>query len=136
MVVPKLLLRNFQEVRQQGVTVLGQYRFRVKLNALDRKLTMAHAHDLAVVALRRDLQAFGNAATVDHQRMIAGRGKWTGQALEYALASMGDGRELAVHHAPRTDDAPAERLADRLVPEAHAENRNFAREPLHHRHRA
>src|ERR1700680_196274 len=96
---------------------------------------MTHAHDLTVVAFRRDLQTFGDAATFDHQRMIAGRGKWTGQALEYALASMGDGRELAVHHAARTDDAPAERLADRLVPEAHAEDGNFAREALHQRHR-
>src|SRR6266446_155268 len=130
MVVPKLLLRNFQEVRQQGMTVLGQYRFRVKLNALDRKLAVPHGHDLAVVAFRRDREAIGNAATFDHQRMIAGRGKRTGQTFEYALASMGDGRELAVHHAARADDAPAERLADGLVSEAHTEYRNFACEPL------
>ncbi len=72
--------------------MLGQYRFRMKLNALDRKLAMTHAHDLAVVAFRSDLQALWHGATFDHQRMIAGRGEWTGQPFEYAFASMGDGR--------------------------------------------
>src|SRR6266853_4389699 len=136
MVVPGFrLLRRFKEVRQQRVTMLGQYRFRMKLNALDRKLAMTHAHDLAVVAFRRDLQALRDAATFDHQRMIAGRGKRIGEPFEDAFAPMGDRRQLAMHHAAGTDDTPTERLADRLVPEAYAEDGNLARETLHHRHR-
>src|ERR1700681_792491 len=67
--------------------------------------------------------------------MIAGRGEWTGQPFEYAFASMGDGRQFAVHHAAGPDDTPTKRLADGLVPEAHAEDGNFAREALHQRHR-
>src|SRR5450755_4741944 len=115
--------------------MLGQYRFRMKLNALDRKLAMAHAHDLAVVAFRRDLQAFWNAAAVDHQRMITGCGERAGQPFEYAIAAMGDGRHLAVHHAGRADDAPAERLANSLVSKANAEDGNFASESLYERYR-
>src|ERR1700694_509024 len=115
--------------------MLGQYRFRMKLNTLDRKLAMTHAHDLAVVAFSRDLQALGDGATVDHERMIAGRGEWTGQPFEYAFASMGDGRQFAVHHAAGTDDTPTKRRPDALMPAAHAEEGNFAREPLHKRHR-
>src|ERR1022692_4219607 len=117
------------------MAMLGQYRLRVKLNALDRKLAMAHAHDLAVVAFRRDLQARRHAATVDHQRMIAGGREWTDQSLEYTLASMLDRGHLAVHYATRANDAPSEGLADGLVTEAHAKNGNFTREALHHRDR-
>ena len=36
-------------------------------------------------------------------------------------------RDLAVHQRLRAHDPAAERLADRLVPEAHAEDRHLAR---------
>ena len=45
------------------------------------------------------------------------------------------GDSLAVHHALRAHDRAAERLADRLVAEAHAENRDLAGEALDQRHR-
>src|SRR6185503_14787492 len=41
-----------------------------------------------------------------------------------------DTRGLTVHHLLRTDHLAAERLADRLMPEAHAEDRNASRQPL------
>ncbi len=40
-----------------------------------------------------------------------------------------------MHYAAGTDDTSAERLADGLMPEAYAEDGNFARETLHQRHR-
>src|ERR1700681_2915263 len=115
--------------------MLGQYRFRVKLNALDRELAMTHTHDLPIVAFGGDLQALGKRPAVDYQRMVAGRRERTRQPFEYPFASMSDGRQFAVHHAARPDDTPPERLADGLVPEAYPEDRNFAREALHQRHR-
>ena len=39
------------------MTVLGQDRFRMKLDTFDGKLAMAHAHDLAVFAARGHIQA-------------------------------------------------------------------------------
>ncbi len=50
-----LVLRK--EIAQQRVAVLGQDRFRMELHALDGELAMAHAHDLAVLALGGDLEA-------------------------------------------------------------------------------
>ena len=41
---------------------------------------------------------------------------------------------LSVHHFRRADHAAAKRRADRLMPQANAENRNLAREALDQRH--
>src|SRR5438105_2155827 len=107
----------------------------MKLNALHRELAMTHAHDLAIIAFRRDLQPLWNAATFDHQRMIASRAERTDQPFEYAFAPMGNGRQFAVHHAAGPDDMPTKCLANGLVPQAYAEDGNFAREAPHQRHR-
>jgi hypothetical protein len=96
---------------------------------------MAHAHDLAVVGSRRDLELVGQARRLDRERVVA-RGHERGrQACEYAATVVRDRRELAVHHVLRAHDPAAERLADRLVAEAHAEDRHAAGEPPDQRHR-
>src|SRR4051794_20776186 len=65
-----------QKVFQQRMTVLGQDRFRMELNALERRLrrrelAMAHAHDLAVVGGRRDVEVVRQRRPIDRQRVIA-----------------------------------------------------------------
>ena len=51
--------RLLEEVPEQGMTMLGQDRFRVELHAFDRQFPVAQAHDLAVFGPRGDLEAFG-----------------------------------------------------------------------------
>ena len=45
-----------QKVAQQGMTVLGQDAFGVKLHPFNRQAGVTDAHDFAVVAPRRDAQ--------------------------------------------------------------------------------
>src|SRR3546814_5368856 len=52
----------------------------------------------------------------------SGRGEGRGYPCEHAGAVMADGRGLAVHQ-PAAHDLAAEMLADRLMAEAHAEQR-------------
>src|SRR5258706_16199154 len=100
----------------------------MKLDPLHRQLAVTHAHDLAVIALRGDLEAGWKTCALDHQRMIARRGQRTVQALEYTRAAMRHFGELAVHDARGTDDPATERLPDRLVAQTDAENGNLAGE--------
>src|SRR6266496_6543033 len=106
----------------------------MKLDAFDAKLAVAHAHDLAVFALGRDLETRRQAGAFDHQRMIARRRERAREALKDAVAAMRHPRELAVHDAAGSYDASTECLADRLMAEAHAEDRYLAREALDERH--
>src|SRR5258708_14425477 len=66
--------------------------------------------------------------------MIARRGQGAPQAFEDALAAVRHLRKLAVHDPRRTNDPAAERLPDRLMAEANAEDRDLTREALNERH--
>ena len=96
----------------------------MELHALDRERAMAHAHDLAVGGARDDGQHRGARGGLDHERVIARRLEGPGEAAEDALPFVLDRRRLAVHQAARAHDAPAEGVADRLVAEADAEERD------------
>src|SRR5512137_2339249 len=60
-----------QEVAEQRVAVLGQERLGVELHALDGERAVAHAHDLAVLGGRADLEAGGQRRGLDRQRVVA-----------------------------------------------------------------
>src|SRR5438093_4291743 len=96
---------------------------------------MTNAHDLAIIAFRRDFEAGGNRLSLDGERVIPRRGERRWQSAEYALAVMPYRRELAMHDALRPHDVSPERLPDRLVPQAHAQNWHLARETLNKGHR-
>src|SRR5262249_4799268 len=81
-------------------------------------------HHELVVGFGRYREVSRHAGTIDHQRVIARRLERTVDASEYARALVLDEREFAVHLHRRTYDLSAELLADRLVAETHAENRN------------
>ena len=77
----------------------------------------------------------GIVRALDRERMVA-RGRQRRRKVgENAAAVVDDRRHLAVHHALRANDLPAERLADRLVAEAYAQDRNPSGEALDQRHR-
>ena len=58
-----------------------------------------------------------------------------GNARKNAAAVVRHRGDLAMHHPLRAHDAAAERLPDRLVPEAYAEDRDLPGEALDQRHR-
>ena len=65
-----------------------------------------------------------HARALDHQRVIARRLERAVDAAEHACALVLDLGELAVHRHRRAHDLAAERLADRLMAEADAEDRD------------
>src|SRR6185295_7977862 len=67
------------------------------------------------------------ARTVDDQRMIARRLERSVDAAEDAAAPVLDQRELAMHRNRRAHDLAAEGLADRLMAEADAKDRDGRR---------
>ena len=113
-----------QEVLEQAVAARGEDRLRVELHALDRQLAVAQAHHDAVVGLGRDLQHVGHRLPLHDQRVVAGRLERARQTLEHAGVVVSDERGLAVHDLRRPHDLAAEDLADALVAEAHAEDRD------------
>src|SRR5689334_18799106 len=110
--------------------VLGQYRFRVELNALHREPFVAHAHDLAVLGPRSDLQTVGRVRRPDRKRVVTRRLEWIRQSTEHADPLVMNHRRLAVHDALRAHHAPAERFTDRLMTETYAEDRRAAGKAL------
>ena len=66
----------------------------------------------------------GQGAGLDDQAMVAGRLERVGQAPVDALAVVVDQRGLAVHDPVGADDLRAEGVADALVAEADAQQRD------------
>ena len=60
--------------------------------------------------------------------MVAHGSKWAGDAVEQLIVAVDDGTGFAVHQPRRADDLAAERLANRLVTQAYAENRDLTGE--------
>src|SRR5690349_2224198 len=109
----------------------------MELHALERRAarTEAHAHDLVLPRLRRDLERVGHRVGRDDERVVARRDERVLHAGVDALLVVEDLRGLAVHDARRAHDAAAEHLTDALVTEADAEDRNLAGEPMDDIHR-
>src|SRR5215467_14584318 len=128
------LCSRVQEIGEHFVTLLGQDRLGMELHALHGELAVAHAHDLAILAFGGHLKALGKTGAFDDQRMIACGGQRVVEPGENAVSTMAYGRELAVHDASGAHDTPSECLADRLVAQANAEDRDLAREALDQRH--
>src|SRR6218665_1402859 len=124
-----------QEVLQQRVAMLGQDAFGVELHALDRQRLVAHAHDLAVFGPGRDFEHLGATGALDGQRVVAVDRELPGQAGEQALLRGVDDAGFAVHQLPGPHDGAAERGADALVTQAHAQNRQLAGKMPDRRHR-
>src|SRR3569623_87101 len=121
-----------QKILEHGVSVLREYRLRVKLHAFQRVFAVAHTHDLITLAAlvlrpRGHLETGGQGRLFDDQRVIARRLERIRQPFEHAFIGMMDRRGLAVHHLPRAHHLAAEGLTDGLVTEPHAEQRNFPR---------
>ena len=109
------------------MTVLCQYRFRMKLHPFDGQLPMTDAHNfpdtaIGILGPGCDFQTVRQTALLQHQRMITCGLKRAGQAVKYASVIMVHPRGLAMHDSAGMDDPTAKGLADALVTEANTKN--------------
>lgn len=102
--------------------MFGENAFRVKLNAGDWIIQMAHSHDLTVPGKGRYLQTFGDRL-FDDERMVSGGLEGTRYTVEYSPTVMVDRRYLAMHQTRRALYLTAISIADALVPETNAQKR-------------
>src|SRR5436190_6548400 len=105
---------HLQEVGEQRVAVLGGDALGMELHAVHGMRRVLHAHDHAALgrgSLGRDGEAVGQARTLDDEGVIARHLEPLGQALENALALVGDLGKLAVHEHRCADHLAAVGLA-------------------------
>src|SRR5664280_2596021 len=95
----------------------------MKLHAVHRQARMRETHHQAIVGFGVNGQFARHASALDHQRMIARRLERPVDAAQHAGAGVLDLEHLAVRRR-RAHYLAAERLADRLMPEADTEDRN------------
>src|SRR5271167_930322 len=124
--------RNSQveEVGEELFSCLGQDRLRMELHTFYLHLLMTDTHDEPVRGAGRDFQAVRQRRALDDQRVVARGRKGIGEPRKDGLAIMGYKAGLAVHDLRRSYHPASERLADRLVPEAHAQDRYATRKRL------
>ena len=116
------------KLREQLLARRGQERLGVELHALDGQRLVAHAHDLVLRRSRAvTSRQSGTRRALDHQRVVARRLERVRQPGEHALAVVVDRRRLAVHDPRGAHDLAAEGLADGLVAQADAQDRDLAR---------
>src|SRR5687767_6635302 len=120
---------SLDEILQHFVPVLGEQGLGVELHPLHRQAAMAQPHDLAVLCVRRHVEAGGQAGALDHQGVIPRGDEAVGDFVKNPLAVVADAGSLAVHHLARAHHPAAEGLADRLVAEAYAQQRHPAGQP-------
>ena len=90
-----------------------------------RQGAVAQAHDHAVGRGGRHLELVGHRVGAHHERVVARGHEGVGEPGEEALAVVVDLRGLAVHQVRGRHDVAAEGLADALVAEADAQQRDL-----------
>src|ERR1700675_53118 len=127
------LILNGEKILEELEAGAGEHRLGVELHPFDAQFAMAEPHDGSVGGFCGNFERARQRFSLDDQRMIPRGLKILGEAAEHGLAIVMDFAGFPVHDFRRAYHTPAKRRADRLVPQAHAENRNLPRETLHHR---
>src|SRR6202161_3916771 len=117
---------DLKEIPQEQMAMLGSDAFRMKLHAVNRKPLVGKSHDQSVVGIRSRSELGRQAFALNHERMITRGFERRIDAAKNPAAVVTDFGKLAVDRPGRAHDLAAKRLADRLVAEADAENRNVA----------
>src|SRR5690349_15215904 len=124
------------EVAEDPAAFAGQDRFRMELDAVDGPAAVPQAHDHAIARrpgghfeLRRE------TLLRDDERVVSRGQKGTVDAAEDAASVVLDGRRLPMHRHDGPHNLAAECRANRLVPQAHAENRRRLSKAANHGHR-
>src|ERR1035437_6679173 len=114
---------EIEKILQHQMAVLGGDALGMELHAVHRQARMRETHHQAIVGFGIDGQLARHAGAFHHQRMIARGVERPVDAAEHAGAGVLDLEHLAVGRR-RAHHFAAERLPDRLMPEADAEDRN------------
>ncbi len=96
---------------------------------------MPHAHDLPFPGARAHFEFVRHALGSGDERVVAPHLAWIRQSREQRAPVVLDLRGLAVHEATGTHHLAAEDLDDRLVSQAHPQDRDAAGEGPDHLHR-
>ena len=108
--------------------MFGEHGFRMKLHTFYRPGFMAYAHYFASFGPCGYFQGIRKALSLNDKRMIAGGGKRVWQPAKYPRAGVKNGRGFTMHDLFRMDDLAAESLANALMAEAHAQDRDLSSE--------
>jgi hypothetical protein len=104
----------------------------MKLHSLDRKLLVTQAHDCVRAVFfggpGADFEIGRKILFIHDERVVAGCRHRCRQAGKNCFAVVGNGAGFAVHEVGGANDIPSKSRADGLMPEANAENGNFAGE--------
>src|SRR5262249_53554446 len=112
-----------EEILQDQVPVLRGDALGMKLDAMHRQVFVREPHDEAVIGLRRHGELLRQGCAVEHQGMIARRLERPVDAAKHAAAGVANIRELPVDRRGSAHHVAAKRLTDRLMAEAHPEDR-------------
>ena len=110
--------------------MLGQYRLRVKLHALYFHCFVTQPHHKPVGRLGGYLKRIRHAVALDDQRMIPSGREIIWDARENSFAVVDDLYRLSMYRFGGPRDFTAKMLADRLMAETDAEDRQFVRKPF------
>src|SRR6267142_156574 len=128
--------RPVEKIAQDVLALAGQNRFGMKLHAMNRPRAVAQPHDVGVLARARGHFELGWQPFLCHDQRVVPRGdERSGNAAEEAAAVVLDRRRLAVHRDAGAHDLAAEYGADRLMAQAHAQNRRRVAELPNDAHR-
>ena len=120
--------RSGRGMRQQGVAVLGQHRFRMELHAEGRMRAVAERHHLAVLAPGAGLELGRILAGGHDQRMVAADLECLGgRPANRPVPSCRMVEARPCIGVPARVTVGAKSLADALMAEADAEDRHHAR---------
>src|SRR5262249_20776836 len=125
----------FQEVGEQLLSFRSEDGFGMELHSYGGMGGVRERHDFAVV-LRHcgDAQVAGQGLPLDDQGVVAAGLQRSSDAAEDPAPIVSDLRGLAVHHPFGPHHASPEGLADRLMPQANAENWNLPGKLANGRH--
>src|SRR5262245_49896431 len=101
-----------QEVAEQLLSFAGADRFRMKLDAFDRKLAMAQPHDFAYGCTRADRQALRQTLGFNQQRMVAHRLKGVREPCEDCFVIMYYRGGFSVHQSRGAHNPSAKGRSD------------------------
>ena len=110
------------------MAVFGEDALGVELHAPNGQLLVPQAHDFSFFSFGGDFQAIRQRVAFDDERVVARGDEGGGDVFEKVVAVVCHGGGFAVHHPVVDDDFAAESLADALVPEANAHDRQLAAE--------
>src|ERR1700730_8586005 len=101
-----------EKIAKHPMAMVREDRFRMKLHAKCRMLTMLQSHDLAFVRPGRRRERAIWLIQLYDQRVIPADADGIGHAFQNACRVMAHQARLAVHRARGAGDPPAKYLAD------------------------